>query len=125
MKKILTLGSHYVSDFLSSQDNSERQKYSLDLYLDETIGAPRLNEVAPASSMWGKYWYRSGMNQSMTMDLKNIAEQISVLAQDKSISAQELEKFLPKSSQNNLPMLVGNNQTGVGKAEFMNERDIL
>jgi hypothetical protein len=77
MKKILTLGSHYVSDFLSSEDNSERQKYSLDLYLDETIGAARLNEVAPASAMWGKYWYRSGMNHSMTMDLKNIAEQVS------------------------------------------------
>ncbi len=58
-------------------------------------------------------------------ELKNIAEQISVLAEDKSITAQEIEKFLPKSSQNNLPMLVGGNQTGVGKAEFMNERDIL
>ena len=58
-------------------------------------------------------------------ELKNIAEQISVLAEDKSISAQVLEKFLPKNNQNNLPMLVGSNQPGVGKAEFMNERDIL
>jgi len=58
-------------------------------------------------------------------ELKNIAEQISVLAEEKSISASELEKFLPKVNQNNLPMLVNGNQAGVGKAEFMNERDIL
>ena len=58
-------------------------------------------------------------------ELKNIAEQISVLAEEKSITAQEMEKFLPKTSQNNLPMLVQGNQPGVGKAEFMNERDIL
>lgn len=58
-------------------------------------------------------------------ELKNIAEQISVLAEDKSVTAEEIEKFLPKTSQNNLPMLVNGNQPGVGKAEFMNERDIL
>ncbi len=58
-------------------------------------------------------------------ELKNIAEQISVLAEEKSITAQEMEKFLPKTTQNNLPMLVNGNQPGVGKAEFMNERDIL
>ncbi|MFZ9262981.1 MAG: sigma-54 interaction domain-containing protein [Chitinophagaceae bacterium] len=58
-------------------------------------------------------------------ELKNIAEQISVLAEEKSITAQALEKFLPKISQTNLPVLVSGGQSGVGKAEFMNERDIL
>ena len=76
MDKILTLGSHYVSDFLSSEDSTERNKYSLDLYLDNEIGAARLQDVAPADTMWGKYWYRSGINQSMTLDLMRIAEQI-------------------------------------------------
>ena len=59
MKKLLELGDHYVSDFI--KDDSEmtgRKKYSLDLYLDEELGAPRLKDVAPASTMWGKYWYR-------------------------------------------------------------------
>jgi len=77
MKKILDLGSHYVSDFIDETDKTVRQKYSLDLYLDETIGAARLKEVAPAETMWGKYWYRSGINQSMTLELKSIAEQVS------------------------------------------------
>ena len=76
MDKILTLGSHYVSDFLSNDDSTERNKYSLDLYLDTEIGAARLQDVAPADTMWGKYWYRSGINQSMTLDLMKIAEQI-------------------------------------------------
>lgn len=77
MEKILSLGSHYVSDFVNEDVNLSKQKYSLDLYLDSNIGAARLMEVAPAETMWGKYWYRSGINQSMTLQLKNIAEQIS------------------------------------------------
>ena len=77
MKKILELGDHYVSDFIAADDTKERKKYSLDLYLDETIGAARLNNLAPPSDMWGKYWYRSGMNESMTQELKGIAEQVS------------------------------------------------
>lgn len=77
MNKILDLGSHYVSDFINEADQTTRQKYSLDLYLDEAIGAPRLKELAPSETMWGKYWYRSGINQSMTLELKSIAEQVT------------------------------------------------
>ena len=77
MDKILTLGSHYVSDFLDSDDNTERKKYSLDLYLDKEIGATRLQDLAPADSMWGKYWYRSGINASMTIELMKLAEQVN------------------------------------------------
>ncbi len=77
MKKLFTFGSHYVSDFLESSDNKVRNQYSLDLFLDETIGAARLQEVAPSDCMWGKYWYRSGINNSMILELKSIAEQIT------------------------------------------------
>lgn len=77
MKKVLDLGSHYVSDFINEKDQTTRKKYSLDLYIDETIGAARLKELAPSETMWGKYWYRSGINQSMTLELKSIAEQVS------------------------------------------------
>lgn len=77
MKKLLTFGSHHVSDFLSACDDKVRKKYSLDLYLDETIGAARLMELAPSSEMWGQYWYRSGINQSMKIELNNIATQIT------------------------------------------------
>jgi NDP-4-keto-2,6-dideoxyhexose 3-C-methyltransferase len=77
MNKILTLGNHYVSDFLTPNDKNTRTKYSLDLVMDEKIGATRLTEVAPSDSMWGKYWYRSGINVTMKRELKNIVDEIT------------------------------------------------
>lgn len=77
MIKLLELGSHYVSDFVDPDyDLGSRQKYSLDVYLDEAMGAARLNEVAPSHNLWGKYWYRSGTNSSMTAQLNLIVEEI-------------------------------------------------
>lgn len=77
MKKILEMGQYYVSDFVNeSQDISNRKRYSLDLYLDETIGAARLMDLAPPETMWGQYWYRSGINASMTKELQGIVQEI-------------------------------------------------
>jgi DNA-binding NtrC family response regulator len=57
-------------------------------------------------------------------ELKNIAEQISVLATDKNITAKELDRFLPTNNANNrLPVLAHVN--GQDGHEFSNEREIL
>jgi SAM-dependent methyltransferase len=78
MIKLLDIGDHYVSDFIKSQsDYDGRKKYSLDLYLDEELGAPRLKNLAPPETMWGQYWYRSGINTSMTVELQNIVTEIT------------------------------------------------
>jgi SAM-dependent methyltransferase len=78
MKKLLELGNHYVSDFIKEDSEMEgRTKYSLDLYLDEDLGAPRLMNIAPAHTMWGKYWYRSAINTSMTIELQGIVKEIT------------------------------------------------
>lgn len=77
---ILKLGEHYVSDFLDADESStDRKKYSLDLYLDEDIGAVRLKseDLPPADAMWGRYWYRSGTNATMTKELGKIVEEIT------------------------------------------------
>lgn len=75
---IVNLGKHYVSDFIKTEaDYEDREKYSLDLILDNEIGAARLTEMAPAHTMWGKYWYRSGINTTMTKELGNIVEEIT------------------------------------------------
>jgi hypothetical protein len=75
---IVNLGKHYVSDFIKSEnDYEDREKYSLDLVLDETIGAARLTMMAPSETMWGKYWYRSGINSTMTKELGNIVNEIT------------------------------------------------
>ena len=58
-------------------------------------------------------------------ELKNMAEQISVLAEDKQITGKHLERFLPKQSSSNLPMVMSAGSSSSGQSEFMNERDIL
>jgi DNA-binding NtrC family response regulator len=61
-------------------------------------------------------------------ELKNIAEQISVLAKTKTITASELQPFLPEGSLNNLPVLASGSHTASGfvsETTFANERDIL
>jgi SAM-dependent methyltransferase len=55
----------------------ETKPWSLDLYLDETIGAARLDGVAPLDKMYGQYWYRSGINTSMTKQLGEIVAEIT------------------------------------------------
>jgi len=78
MKKILELGDHYVSDFMKpGAEMRETKPWSLDLYLDETIGAVRLDGVAPLDKMYGQYWYRSGINTSMTKQLGEIVSEIT------------------------------------------------
>ena len=77
---VLKLGEHYVSDFLNADETSaDRTKYSLDLYLDEAIGAVRLKSdtLPPPEAMWGRYWYRSGTNATMTKELGNIVAEIT------------------------------------------------
>lgn len=57
-------------------------------------------------------------------ELKNIAEQISVLSTDKTVTALQLKNFLPEHSYNRLPVLAGG-AGAVSQTEFANEREIL
>ncbi len=55
-------------------------------------------------------------------ELKNLAEQVSVLSHSNIINIDELRKFLPEKNFNRLPVLASQqNQSG----EFANEREIL
>ena len=59
-------------------------------------------------------------------ELKNIAEQISVLTVDKHINAAQLKKFIPEIPNNRLPMVVSANGSLSGNShDFSNEREIL
>ncbi|MFN3301104.1 MAG: sigma-54 interaction domain-containing protein [Sediminibacterium sp.] len=55
-------------------------------------------------------------------ELKNIAEQISVLSPTNQVSGKEMRIFLPEKKDNRMPMLAGN---GASTGEFANEREIL
>lgn len=74
---MLNLGKLYVSDFIKDDTGYlGKQKYPLNLILNKEIGAVHLTEAPPHSDMWGKYWYRSGTNDTMKKDLKAIVDSI-------------------------------------------------
>ncbi|MFY7839634.1 MAG: sigma-54 interaction domain-containing protein [Lacibacter sp.] len=58
-------------------------------------------------------------------ELKNIAEQISVLSINKIVSSKDLTVFLPERSFNRLPVLAHQQPVAGSGTEFANEREIL
>jgi transcriptional regulator with PAS, ATPase and Fis domain len=58
-------------------------------------------------------------------ELKNIAEQISVLSTEKLIAAKQLKQFLPDANNNRLPVLASTSHSQHNGNEFANEREIL
>lgn len=78
MIELFSLGKICVSDFLKEdQLTIPIEKYELKLVLEEDTGAVRLSEQPPCDTMWGKYWYRSGTNQTMRNELKKIVDSIA------------------------------------------------
>jgi hypothetical protein len=76
MKELFNLGELYVSDFLNESDEPRGGKVEMKMMLDETTGNVRLEKAAPLDVMYGKYWYRSGINQSMKNELQRIVTSI-------------------------------------------------
>ncbi len=58
-------------------------------------------------------------------ELKNIAEQISVLSTNKIVTGKDLTPFLPERSFNRLPVLAHQPAAAGSGTEFANEREIL
>lgn len=87
-QRVLELGDFYVSDFVDHTPR-DSNRYSLDLWADAKYNAARLHrdQVAPKQSMWGKYWYRSGVNQSMRTELAGIVQE--VLARKNTYTCRE------------------------------------
>jgi hypothetical protein len=79
MKQLFTLGDLYVSDFIREGDTPRGGKVEMKMMLDEHSGLVRLENPAPLDTMYGKYWYRSGINQTMRTELRQIVESISGL----------------------------------------------
>ncbi len=84
MKKLFSLGELYVSDFIKQDEEARAGKHDLTLMIDGRYGAARLEKCTPIHSMFGKYWYRSGVNSTMKKELFDIVENIK--------KVQKLEK---------------------------------
>lgn len=61
--------------------------------------------------------------QGNVRELKNIAEQISVLSTNQTVTGAEMRRFLPSNIQSRLPVLAGH--ANGSSPEFANEREIL
>lgn len=75
---VLSLGDLYVSDFFDSSDNSKGISAPLDLVLCDLhaggCGLLQLRHTVPSEAMYRNYWYRSGINKTMTDELEGIAQ---------------------------------------------------
>lgn len=73
VKKILSLGNQYLSDFTRSAKKPE--KYPLELILCRKCNLLQLRHTVPQTSLYTqRYGYRSGINNTMRNELKSIVE---------------------------------------------------
>lgn len=75
-QRAFSLGDLYISDFLKEEqkDDPDRKKFKLEMMVCEKCGLAQLSETTPPSLMYGQYWYRSGLNNTMKHALKNIVD---------------------------------------------------
>ncbi len=74
MVDLFSLGYLYPSDFIKDEPRSN--KYELKLVYDKKRDVVRLEKSAPFEFMYGQYWYRSGINQTMRNELQDIVKSI-------------------------------------------------
>ena len=74
--ELFSLGDLYISDFLQPGETPDAEPVEMKLILESSTGLVKLEKSAPLKSMYGKYWYRSGINNTMKMGLKDIVDSI-------------------------------------------------
>lgn len=72
--ELFSLGEQYVSDFLAEGASPHTPKIPLTMCLARESGLVQLAYTTPTDLMYEEYWYRSGTNESMVEELKQIAE---------------------------------------------------
>ena len=76
MEELFTLGTLFVSDFLKEEESPAYQPVELKLLFDEDTTEVRLETPVDPNHMYGRYWYRSGTNATMTTELGEIVSSI-------------------------------------------------
>jgi len=102
--ELFSLGKLYPSDFLKPDEQPRCEPVELKLIMEDN-GFVHLEKTAPKEAMWGRYWYRSGINISMRNELKNIVDSILPLMKfeensiwcDVACNDGSLLSFIPES----------------------------
>lgn len=90
------------------------RKFALDFA--DKYKMPVVKLTRDAQIMLQQYRWPGNIRQ-----LKNVAEQMSVLEKERLIDVDILQKYLPADNPDNLPVL----NAGAGKNDFISDRDIL
>jgi hypothetical protein len=69
---LFNLGNLFLSDFLAENEEPRCEPVDLQLEWDSELNCARLKQTADPSFMYGRYWYRSGTNQTMKDELAGI-----------------------------------------------------
>lgn len=77
--ELFSLGNIYVSDFLPKDASARLEKIPLTMMLAPGSGLVQLADTTSFDDMYRHYWYRSGTNESMVAELKDIATSTSRL----------------------------------------------
>lgn len=114
---VLSLGSLYMSDFIDDKSQQdENSKVPLELVLcnkkDGGCGLLQLRHTAAHEAMYRNYWYRSGMNSTMTNELNSIAKKVEELVNLKS------GNFLIDIGANDGTLLRGYSENGIKTVGF-------
>jgi len=76
MQELFSLGSLYVSDFLAAGAQPRCPPVEMKMMFDTQTSLVKLDKMAQKDAMWGKYWYRSGINPTMQKELSSIVDSI-------------------------------------------------
>lgn len=71
---LFSLGELYLSDFLKKDEEITYPPVELKMMLAPKSGLVQLAHTVPGDEMYRKYWYKSGISNTMTNELKGIAE---------------------------------------------------
>lgn len=82
---LFTLGELYLSDFLAPDEEPRCAPVEMKMQMDLNTGLVRLEKPADPDFMYGRYWYRSGINQTMTNELHGIVDSILAVKKDPKV----------------------------------------
>lgn len=91
------------------------RKFASDFALKYKMPTVKLSD--DAVNLLTSYRWNGNIRQ-----LRNVAEQVSVLEKDRAITAQTLKNYLPTGADQNLPAVINNKKS---ESDFSNEREIL
>ncbi len=74
LKNIFSLGSIFVSDFINSISDLKVISAPLELVLCKECSLLQLKHTVESSALYRNYWYQSGINESMVLELHNIVK---------------------------------------------------